>query len=67
MRQMAEKGQSDKMVSDMEVCMKQRCGIEFFHAEKNGTRHSLMLAECLWRPSSGCEHSDVVGDAFQQW
>ena len=26
-----------------------------------------MLAECLWRPNSGSEHSEVVGDAFQQW
>jgi len=31
---MAAEGQSDKMVSDMEVCMKQRCVIEFLHAEK---------------------------------
>jgi hypothetical protein len=34
MRQMAVEGQSDKMVSDMEVRMKQRCVIEFLHAEK---------------------------------
>jgi len=27
-------GQSDKTASDMEVCMKQRCVIEFLHAEK---------------------------------
>ena len=26
-----------------------------------------MLAECLWRPNSGCEHSEVVGGVFQQW
>jgi len=26
--------QSDKMASDMEVCMKQRCVIEFLHAKK---------------------------------
>ena len=31
---MIAKGQSDKMASDMEVCMKQRCVIEFLHAEK---------------------------------
>jgi len=31
---MTAEGQSDKMVSDMEVCMKQRCVIEFLHAEK---------------------------------
>jgi len=33
-RQMAAEGQSDKMVSDVEVFMKQRCGTEFLHAEK---------------------------------
>lgn len=27
-------GQSDKMVSDMGVYMKQRCAIEFLHVEK---------------------------------
>ena len=30
---MAAEGQFDKMVSDMEVPMKQRCVIEFLHAE----------------------------------
>ena len=35
---------------------------------KNGTHwHSLMLGECLWRPNSGCEHSEVEGGIFQQW
>jgi len=33
-RQKAAEGQSDKMASDMEVRMKQRCVIEFLHAEK---------------------------------
>jgi len=28
---------------------------------------SLMVAECLWRPNSGCEHSEVMGSTFQQW
>ena len=32
--QMAAEEQSDKMASDMEVHMKQRCVIEFLHAEK---------------------------------
>ena len=31
---MAAEGQSDKMASGMEVRMKQRCVIEFLHAEK---------------------------------
>ena len=26
-----------------------------------------MLVECLWRPNSGCEHSEAVDGAFQQW
>ena len=33
-RQMTAEGQSDKMASDMEVRMMQRCVIEFLHAEK---------------------------------
>jgi len=33
---------------------------------KNGIQwHSSMLAELLWIPNSGCEHSEVVGGAFQ--
>ena len=31
---MAAEGQSETVVSDMEACMKQRCGTEFLHAEK---------------------------------
>ena len=34
MWQIAAEGQSDKMVSDMEVHMKQRCATEFLHVEK---------------------------------
>ena len=33
-QQMAAEGQSDKMTSDMEVCMKQRCVAELLHVEK---------------------------------
>ena len=33
-RQMEAEGQSDRMVSDMEMLMKQRCLVEFFHEEK---------------------------------
>ena len=36
-RQMAAEGQSDTMVSGMEVQMKQRCVTEFLHTEKNRT------------------------------
>ena len=35
---LAAEGQSDKMVFDIEVHMKQRCGIEFLHAEENCTQ-----------------------------
>ena len=34
MWQVAAEGQSVKMVSDMEVCMKRRRVTEFFHVEK---------------------------------
>ena len=34
MRKMAAEGQSDKMVSDTDVCMKKKCIIEFLHVEK---------------------------------
>ena len=33
-QEMAAEGQSDKIASDMEVWMKQRCVTEFYHAEK---------------------------------
>jgi len=33
---MAAEGESNK-VTDMEVHMKQRCGTEFLHVEKDGT------------------------------
>ena len=34
MQRMAAEGQSDRMESDMEVCMKQECVTEFLHVEK---------------------------------
>ena len=58
---MAPEGQSDKIVFHMAVSMKQRCVIEF------PCWHSSALAEHLWRPNSGCEHSQAIGGAFQQW
>ena len=41
---MAGEGQSDKMVSIMEVCMKQRSGTEFLYAEKMA---STDIPRCL--------------------
>jgi len=56
--QMAAERQSDRIASDMEVCIKQRCGTEFLHAEKNGTHwHSWTLAGHLWEWNSECAHS----------
>ena len=42
---MAAEGQSDKMVSDTEVCMKKRCVTEFLHAEKMATIDFLNVSE----------------------
>jgi len=66
---MAAEGQSDRMESDMEVRMKQRCVVEFFYAEKNNVHwHSLTLAGRFWRPNSESDNSEVVVGAFQlQW
>jgi len=67
LRQMAAEGQSDKMASDMEVCMEQRHLTEFLRG-KNGTHwHPLMFAERWWRPNSGYELREAVSSAFQQW
>ena len=41
---MASEGQSDKMMSDMEMQMKQRCVTEFLHAEKNAP---IDIHQCL--------------------
>ena len=63
---MAAEGQSDRMVSDVEVCMKQKRVLEFLHAGKNGTHwHSSTLVEHVWRPNNACERSEVVGGPFQ--
>ena len=64
---MAAEGQSDKMVSDTEVCMKQRCGTESLCADKKW--HLLIFIDLLnvYGYQTGCEHSEAVGDVFQQW
>ena len=43
MWQMAAEKQLDRVASNMEVCLKQRCGTEFFHAEK------MALTDIHWR------------------
>ena len=35
--------------------------------KSNTHRYSLMLPEQLWRPNSGCKHSEDVGRVFQLW
>jgi len=68
MWQLAAEGQSDMMVSDMEVCMKPRCVTEFLHVEKT---LPVDMHPCLLNfhgdHTVDCEHSGVVGGAFQQW
>ena len=61
---MTAERQSDKVASVV-VCMKQRDVIKFLHVEKNV--YSLTGAEHLWRPNSGYQHSETVGDVFYQW
>ena len=63
---MATEEKSDQTLSDMEVHLKHRCITKFLHAEKKKW-HSSIVAEHLWRPKSGHEHSEVVGGVFQQW
>ena len=61
MQQMAAGRQSDKVLSNMEMCIKHRCGTESLW--KNGIHwHSSMLAGCLWRSKS-----EAVGAEFWQW
>jgi len=43
--QITAEGQSDRMVSDMEERMKQRCGTEFLHPKK---WHPLTFIDACW-------------------
>jgi len=49
---MAADGQSDKMVSDLEVQVKQWCGTEFLHVEKMTPTD---IHQCLLMSVSGLE------------
>ena len=53
-QQIAEEGQTDKIPSDIEVCMNQRCVTEFLHTGKIVPTdvHGCLL--------SGCECSEAV-------
>ena len=47
MQQIAAEGQSDRMASDMEVQMKQRCVAEFFHAPMEEKIAPIDIHQCL--------------------
>jgi len=67
---MAAEGQSDRMVSDMGVQMKQRCITEFFHVEKKIAPIDIhQHLQNISRDQIGCEHSEMVGGVcmFHQW
>jgi hypothetical protein len=61
-RQIAAEAQPDKMASDVEVCTKLRC-----HSipPRGKILHSFTFNYACW--NSGCEHSEAMGGAFQQW
>jgi len=60
---MAAERQSDRMASDLQVCMKQRSSIEFFHAEKIVPIDIAWLLQNI-HGDNGCEHTEVVGGVF---
>ena len=67
-RQMTAEEQSDKMASDMEVRMKERCVTEFLHAEKfapNDTHPRLL--NVYGDQTVDVSTIEAVGGAFQQW
>ena len=64
-QQIVEERHTDKMASDKEVQMKQRCVTEFL--EGKTAPIDIHLVGCLWRPNSGDEHSEVVSGMFQHW
>ena len=62
---MAAESRSDKMMSDMEVHMKQRSGIEFLHTEKLAPVDFHLLN--IYGNQTVDLNSGVVGGVFQQW
>ena len=66
---MAAAGQSGKMASFVEMRIKERCVTEYLQTEKIAPTDicHVQLAELSWRSNSGCEQSEEVDDAFQQW
>ena len=65
---MAAEEQPDNMLSDVEVCMKQRCLTKFLPSENTvPIDNSSAVIERLWRPNSGSEHSEGVSGVLEQW
>jgi len=71
---MAAEGQSDRMVSNMEVCMEQRCFTEFLHVEKmaptdihwnllstDGDQTVDVSTVMQWVECCSCANGDVKG------
>ena len=67
---MAAEGQSDKIVSDVEVCMKQKCGTEFLCVGEKKMA-PIDIYSCLVNvygdQTVDGEHNEVVGGTFQYW
>ena len=63
---MAAEGQSDKMVSDMEVHVKQRCVTEFLHAEKMAPTDIHLCLLNIYGDQTVHVNTEAVGGAFQQ-
>ena len=62
---MAAEGQTDKIASDMEMQMKQRCVIEFLRLEKIAPTdiHQQWLNSCLHDFLSYAENSEIYQGA----
>ena len=58
---MAAEGQSDRMVSDMEMRMKQRCVIEFLHVEK------MVPTDIHWYLLNVCGDPTVDISTVRSW
>ena len=66
---MAAEGQSDRMVTDMEVQMKQRSGTEFFHEKKMAATdiHQCLLNIYGDHPVDMSAVWWWMDGAFQEW
>lgn len=65
-RQMAAEEQSHRMVSDTQVCIKERCATEFPYAEKMTPTDIHLHLPNICGENSGCWHSEWSG-MLQHW